>query len=156
MYIDSDFGVDVPTGDVNVMNLLQKYVEPITYAAQASVMLYGHNHRLERISAAYQNKTVLASTPRVSGVASDPRDVQPLLSDLRTWCACLLSRQSMGTSSMYFTSQLRPSTTLLGLLALHFLRTTAGPLCYSRQHHAPPRSQSLYSSPMQRVWPEVP
>lgn len=64
MYIDSDFGVDVPTGDVNVMNLLQKYVEPITYAAQASVMLYGHNHRLERISAAYQNKTVLASTPQ--------------------------------------------------------------------------------------------
>lgn len=43
------------------MNLLQQYVEPLTYAAQATLMLYGHNHRLERISAAYQNKTVTAS-----------------------------------------------------------------------------------------------
>ena len=46
------------------MNLLQKYVEPLTFAAQTTLMLYGHNHRYERISAAYQNKTVTASTPQ--------------------------------------------------------------------------------------------
>ena len=63
MYINSDFGSDVPTGDVNVMRLLQQHVEPITHAHRVTLMLYGHNHRLERISAALAGKVVSASVP---------------------------------------------------------------------------------------------
>ena len=63
MYINSNFGPDVPTGDVRVMELLQENVEPVTHAAKVTLMLYGHNHRLERISAAVAGKVVLASVP---------------------------------------------------------------------------------------------
>jgi len=63
MYINSDYGASVPTGDVNVMNLLQQHVEPVTNKHKTTLALYGHNHRLERISAAFQNKTVAASEP---------------------------------------------------------------------------------------------
>ena len=63
MYINSNYGADVPTGDVMVMNLLQQHVEPVTMKHRTTLMLYGHNHRLERISAAFQNKTVTASVP---------------------------------------------------------------------------------------------
>ena len=63
MYIDSNYGPTVPTGDVMVMNLLQKWVEPLTNKHKVTLMLYGHNHRLERVSAAFQNQTVLASVP---------------------------------------------------------------------------------------------
>jgi hypothetical protein len=63
MYINSNFGPDVPTGDVRVMELLQQYVEPITHENKVTLMMYGHNHRLERISAAYQGKLVQASVP---------------------------------------------------------------------------------------------
>ena len=69
MYINSDYGTG-PTSDVVVMNLLQMHVEPVTHAAKVTLMLYGHNHRLERISAAYQNKTVDASQPRPDGSAA--------------------------------------------------------------------------------------
>ena len=37
-------------------------------AAKVTLALYGHNHRLERISAAFANKTVLASVPVTSPV----------------------------------------------------------------------------------------
>jgi hypothetical protein len=60
MYVDSNYG-GTPTSDVTVMNLLQQHVEPLTHASKVSLLLYGHNHRAERISAAFQNKTVLAS-----------------------------------------------------------------------------------------------
>ena len=69
MYINSNYDAG-PTSDVVVMNLLQKHVEPVTHAAKVTLMLYGHNHRLERISAAYQNKTVDASQPRPDGSAA--------------------------------------------------------------------------------------
>jgi hypothetical protein len=67
MYINSDYGASVPTGDVMVMNLLQQHVEPVTAKHRTTLMLYGHNHRLERISAAFQNKTVTASVPVADG-----------------------------------------------------------------------------------------
>lgn len=62
MYIDSNYG-GVPTGDWDVMNLLQANVEPLTQAAKVTLMLYGHNHRFEAISAAYRNQTVTRSAP---------------------------------------------------------------------------------------------
>lgn len=62
MYIDSDFSAG-PTSDITVMNLLQTHVEPLMAQHKVSLGLYGHNHRLERISAAFANRTVLASTP---------------------------------------------------------------------------------------------
>ena len=34
MYINSDFGDSVPNGDVNVMNIMQQYVEPLTQKYQ--------------------------------------------------------------------------------------------------------------------------
>ena len=43
--------------------MLQLHVEPLTAAAKVSLALYGHNHRRERISAAFNNRTVLASIP---------------------------------------------------------------------------------------------
>jgi len=61
MYVDSNFGAYVPTGDIMVMNLLQEHVEPLTHAAKVSLIVAGHNHRWERISAVLGNKTVLAS-----------------------------------------------------------------------------------------------
>jgi hypothetical protein len=70
MYINSDYGADVPTGDVMVMNLLQQHVEPVTHKHKVTLMLYGHNHRLERVSAAYQNRTVTASVPVAEGDGS--------------------------------------------------------------------------------------
>jgi acid phosphatase type 7 len=64
MYIDSNFGPPpTATGDITVMNLLQQYVEPLTKKWKVDLSLYGHNHRMERISAAFGNKTVLASKP---------------------------------------------------------------------------------------------
>ena len=62
MYVDSNYG-GTPTSDLTIMQLLQEHVEPLTAAAKVSLALYGHNHRLERISAAFANRTVLASVP---------------------------------------------------------------------------------------------
>lgn len=62
MYIDSDYS-GTPTSDITVMDLLQTHVEPLTAAAKVSLALYGHNHRFERISAAFANRTVTASAP---------------------------------------------------------------------------------------------
>jgi hypothetical protein len=61
MYVDSNYGAFVPTGDIVVMNLLQQHLEPLTHAAKASLILAGHNHRFERVSAVYRNETVQAS-----------------------------------------------------------------------------------------------
>jgi hypothetical protein len=69
-YINSNFGPDVPTGDVNVMRLLQQHVEPITHFHKVTIMLYGHSHRLERISAAFGGKVVTASQPVPSAGAA--------------------------------------------------------------------------------------
>ncbi len=68
MYINSDFS-GAPTADVEVMQLLQKNVEPITAAYRTTLMLAGHNHRLERISAAFAGQLVSASVavPDASG-----------------------------------------------------------------------------------------
>ena len=42
----------------------------MTAEYRVSLALYGHNHRYERISAAFGNKTVLASVPEVQGDGS--------------------------------------------------------------------------------------
>jgi len=49
--------------DVNVMSLLQANIEPLMHKYQVNLAFSGHFHNLERQSAIYQNKTVLASVP---------------------------------------------------------------------------------------------
>lgn len=70
MYIDSTFNeAKVPnpnnpnSGDQAFAGLMLEHVEPLLVKYKVSLCIYGHNHAVQRLSAAYQNKTVLASTP---------------------------------------------------------------------------------------------
>lgn len=73
MYIDSTYvEAKLPNpnnpnpGDQAFASLMLKHVEPLLVKYKVSLCIYGHNHAMQRLSAAYQNKTVLASiaTPR--------------------------------------------------------------------------------------------
>jgi hypothetical protein len=64
MYVDSTDCCAVGT-DLYVANLLQQNIEPLLYKYQVNLAFSGHFHNLQRQSAIYQNKTVLASVPVV-------------------------------------------------------------------------------------------
>ena len=49
------------TGDVEVMNMLIKHVEPLLMKHQVNLAFYGHNHVVQRHSAVYQKKTIQRS-----------------------------------------------------------------------------------------------
>jgi hypothetical protein len=60
MYVDSDL-TGYQNSDVEVMELLQANIEPLLYEYQVNLAFSGHFHNLQRQSAIYQNKTVVAS-----------------------------------------------------------------------------------------------
>ena len=108
---------------VQVMNLLQKYVEPITYAAQATLMLYGERWIFFFIffsSVVYFAKTllILQGTAIASNVFRLLTRTRQSLRQPRKW----LTEKSL----TYFTSPKHRFTTLLALLAPPIRRTTAG------------------------------
>lgn len=61
MYINSNYSAG-PTSDTAVMSDLQTSLEPLLHAAKVDLLLYGHNHRWERISAALGGQVVQRST----------------------------------------------------------------------------------------------
>ena len=71
MYIDSTYAFGRGgTGDIEVANALQASVEPVLMRHRVTLAVYGHNHAVQRLSAAYRNATVLASVPAGDGSAT--------------------------------------------------------------------------------------
>lgn len=62
MYIDSTY-YGSPTADIDVAQLLQDNIEHLLAKYKVTLAIYGHNHSVQRLSAAYANKTVLQSIP---------------------------------------------------------------------------------------------
>jgi hypothetical protein len=62
MYIDSTFG-GIATSDQVVAALLQKHIEPLTAKYRVNLAIYGHNHSVQRLSAAFNNTLVQRSSP---------------------------------------------------------------------------------------------
>ena len=61
MYIDSTYAGN-PTADAEVAQSLRDSVEPLLIQYKVTLSVYGHNHAVQRISAAYKNALVQAST----------------------------------------------------------------------------------------------
>jgi len=61
MYIDSTYAGN-PTADAEVAQALRDSVEPLLIQYKVTLSVYGHNHAVQRISAAYKNALVQAST----------------------------------------------------------------------------------------------
>ena len=55
--------VERSPGDIEVMNMLIKHVEPLLMKHQVNLAFYGHNHAVQRQSAVYQKKVVQRSVP---------------------------------------------------------------------------------------------
>ena len=66
--VDTDDGKDMEraTGDIEVMNMLIKHVEPLLMKHQVNVAFYGHNHVVQRHSAVYQKNVYQRSSPVVN------------------------------------------------------------------------------------------
>ena len=65
MYISSTDGPRPGrlASDQNISALMQQHLEPLIWAGQVNLALYGHNHAVQRLSAAYGNRLVQASLP---------------------------------------------------------------------------------------------
>ena len=73
MYVDSNYvqdsaaqrGRGPSTADIPVMTSLQENVEPLTMRYKVSAAFYGHNHAVQRLTPAFQNKSTQSSTASV-------------------------------------------------------------------------------------------
>ena len=62
MYIDSTYAGN-PAADVDYAAVLQRHVEPLLMRHKVTACVYGHNHAVQRISAAFRNRAVDRSVP---------------------------------------------------------------------------------------------
>jgi hypothetical protein len=51
------------SGDGNISALMRAHLEPLMWAGRVNLALYGHNHAVQRMSAAYAGRVVQASVP---------------------------------------------------------------------------------------------
>jgi hypothetical protein len=64
MYLNSDYEGS-GSGDIEVMDLMIKNLEPVLYKYQVNLGFYGHNHVVQRQSAVLNKKVIQASTTGV-------------------------------------------------------------------------------------------
>jgi predicted phosphohydrolase len=64
MYIDST-DTRPEGGDQPVAALMRQHLEPLVWQYQVNLALYGHNHAVQRHSAAYDGRVVQASVAAV-------------------------------------------------------------------------------------------